>query len=73
MLKYYDSKKKLYLEVDASKRAVEMVLPQSVQNDHESKANDGVQESHVDTQGKKMYYSRQFVACSIWQQDSNRD
>ena len=52
MLKYYDSKK-LYLEVDASKRVVGMVLLQSVQNDHESKDNDGVQESCVGTQPEK--------------------
>ena len=53
MLKYYESKKKFYLEVDASKRAIRMALLQSVQNDHKSEANDGIQESCVDIQPEK--------------------
>ena len=39
LLKYYDSTKKLYLEVDASQKAIGMALLQSVQEEHESKAN----------------------------------
>ena len=42
-LKYYDSKKKLYLEVDASQKAIGMALMQSVQEEHESEALDGHQ------------------------------
>ena len=38
LLKYYDSKKKLYLEVDASQKAIGMALLQSVQK-HESKVD----------------------------------
>ena len=53
MLKYYDSRKKLYLEVNASKRAIGMALLQSVHNDYESEANDGVQENCVDSQSEK--------------------
>ena len=34
LLKYYDSKKDLYLEVDASQKAIGMALLQSVKNDH---------------------------------------
>ena len=40
LLKYYDSKKKLYLEVDASQKAIGMALMQSVQNEHKSEARD---------------------------------
>ena len=40
LLKYYDSKKKLYLEVDSSRKAIGMALMQSVQNEHESEAHD---------------------------------
>ena len=43
LLKYYDSKKKLYLEVDASQKTIGMALLQSVQEDFESKA-DGCQQ-----------------------------
>ena len=43
LLKYYNSTKKLYLEVDASQKYIEMVLLQSVQEKHESKANNGQQ------------------------------
>ena len=42
LLKYYDSNKKLYLEVDASKNAIDMALLQSVLEDSESEA-DGCQ------------------------------
>ena len=48
LLKYYDSTKKLYLEVDASRKAIGMALMQSVQNEHESKATDGQQENQVE-------------------------
>ena len=41
LLKCYNSTKKLYLEADASQRAIGMALLQSVQNEHESKAIDG--------------------------------
>ena len=34
LLKYYDSKKDLYLEVNASQKAIGMALLQSVKNDH---------------------------------------
>ena len=43
LVKYYDSKKKLYLEVDASQKAIGMALMQSVQEEHESEACDGHQ------------------------------
>ena len=43
LLKYYNSKKKLYLEVDASQKAIGMALMQSVQEEHESEACDGHQ------------------------------
>ena len=49
LLKYYDSNKKLYLEVNASKRAIGMALLQTVQSEHESEATDGLQESQVET------------------------
>ena len=48
LLKYYDSTKKLYLEVDASQRAIGMALMQSVQNEHESEAIDGQHEDWVE-------------------------
>ena len=48
LLKYYDSTKKLYLEVDASQKAIGMALMQSVQNEHESEAIDGQQENRVE-------------------------
>ena len=48
LLKYYDSTKKLYLEVDASQKAIGMVLLQSVQDEHESKANNGQQQNWVE-------------------------
>ena len=41
LLKYYDSTKKLYLEVNASQKAIWMALFQSVQEEHESEANNG--------------------------------
>ena len=47
LLKYYDSTKKLYLEVDASQKAIGKALLQSVLEDPESKA-DGYQESGVE-------------------------
>ena len=46
LLKYYNSTKKLYLEFDASQKAIGMAILQSVQEDPESKA-DGCQESRV--------------------------
>ena len=49
LLKYYDSTKKLYLEVDASQKAVGMALLQSVQEEHESRANNGHQENWVES------------------------
>ena len=48
LLKYYDSTKKLYLEVDASQKAIGMALLQSVQNEHESEAIDGQHQSQVE-------------------------
>ena len=39
LLKYYDSNKKFYLDVDASQKAVDMSLLQSVQEGYESKAD----------------------------------
>ena len=48
LLKCYDSTKKLYLEVDASQKAIGMALMQSVQNEHESKAIDGQQENWIE-------------------------
>ena len=45
-LKYYDSTKNLYLEVDASQKAIGMALLQSVQEGCESKA-DGCQQNWV--------------------------
>ena len=47
LLKYYDSKKKLYLEVDASQKAIGMALIKSVQNEHESEATDGQQKNSL--------------------------
>ena len=47
LLKFYDGNKKLYLEVDASQKAIGMALMQSVQEDSESKA-DGCQENGVE-------------------------
>ena len=43
LLKYYDSANNLYLEVDASQKAIGIALLQSVQEEHESKANNGQQ------------------------------
>ena len=48
LLKYYDSNKKLYLEVDASQKTIGMALLQSVQEDFESKAN-GCQQNWIET------------------------
>ena len=48
LLKYYDSTKKLYLEVDASQKAIGMALMQSVQNEHESEAIDSQQGNQVE-------------------------
>ena len=48
LLKYYDTTKKLYLEVNASQKAIGMALLQSVQKEHESKANDGQQQNWVE-------------------------
>ena len=48
LLKYYDSTKKLYLEGDASQKAIGMALMQSVQNEHESEAIDGQHEDWVE-------------------------
>ena len=39
LLKYYDSKKNLYPEVNASQKAIGMALLQSVQDEHQSKAH----------------------------------
>ena len=36
LLKYYNSKKKLYLELDAGQKVIGMALLQSVQEEHES-------------------------------------
>ena len=47
--KYYDSTKKLYLEVDASQKAIGMAFMQSVQKEHESEAIDGQQENWVES------------------------
>ena len=44
LLEYYDSNKKLYLEVDASQKAIGMALLQSVQENFESEA-DGWQQN----------------------------
>ena len=43
LLKYYNSKKKLYLVVDASQKAIGIALMQSIQEEHESEAHDGHQ------------------------------
>ena len=43
LLRYYNSKKKLYLEFDASQKAIGMALMQSVHEEHESEAHDGHQ------------------------------
>ena len=48
LLKYYDGTKNLYLEVDASQKAIGMALLQSVQEEHESKANNGQQQNRVE-------------------------
>ena len=48
LLKYYDSTKKMYLEVDASQKAIGMAPMQSVQNEHESEAIDGQHEDWVE-------------------------
>ena len=48
LLKYYDSTKKLYLEVDASQKAIAMALLQSVQEDSECEAH-GCQQNWVET------------------------
>ena len=48
LLKYYNSTKKLYLEVDQSEKAIGMALLQSVQHEHESEANNGHQENWVE-------------------------
>ena len=48
LFKYYDSTRKLYLEVNASQKAIGMVLMQSVQNEHESKAIDGQHQNQVE-------------------------
>ena len=49
MLKYYDSKKNLYLEVNASQKAIGMALLQSVKNDHDQSEAHGVDQLKVDT------------------------
>ena len=53
LLKFYDGNKKLYLEVDASQKAIGMALLQSVHKEHasgyRSKA-DGCQESGIETE-----------------------
>ena len=41
LLKYNDSKKKLYLGIDVSQKAIGMALMQSIQEEHENKAHDG--------------------------------
>ena len=48
LLKYYNSNKKLYLEVNASQKAIGMALLQSVQEEHENKANNGQQQNQVE-------------------------
>ena len=45
LLKYYESTKNLYLEVDTSQKAIGMALLQSVQEEHESEANNGHQQN----------------------------
>ena len=47
LLKYYDSTKKLYLEVNASQKAIGMALLQSIQHDPENEA-DGCQEGGIE-------------------------
>ena len=39
LLKYYDSKKNLYLEVNASQKAIGMALLQFVQDEHQSESH----------------------------------
>ena len=46
LLKYYESSKKLYLEVNASQKAIGIALMQSVQ-EHESEAIDGQHKNWV--------------------------
>ena len=48
LLKYYDDTKNLYMEVNASQKAIGVVLLQSVQEEHESKANNGHQQNQVE-------------------------
>ena len=53
LLKYYDSKKKLYLEVDASQKAIGMALLQSVRSEqeHEDQSESKSHDEHqVETQ-----------------------
>ena len=61
LLKYYDSAKKLYLEVDASQKGIGMALMQSVQDEHESEAIDGQQENQIEANvndWEKNHYSQ---------------
>ena len=48
LLKYYDSKKDLYLEVNASQKAIGMTLLQSIKNDHDQSEAHGVDKFKVD-------------------------
>ena len=48
LLKYYDSTKKLYLEVDESQKAIGMALLQSVQHELESEAIVGQHQNWVE-------------------------
>ena len=48
LLKYYDSKKDLYLEVDASQKAIGMALLQSNKNDHDHSEAHGVDKFKLD-------------------------
>ena len=47
LLKYYDSKKDLYLEVDASQKASGMALLQSVQDEHDQSEAHAVNQFQV--------------------------
>ena len=61
LLKYNDSTKKLYLEIDGSQKATGMALMQSVQNEHEREAIDGQQENQAEAsvnEWEKNHYSQ---------------
>ena len=56
LLRYYDSKKDLYLEVDASQKAIGMALLQSVKNDHDHNEAHGVDKFTVDARVEDSEY-----------------